>query len=293
MESYSDLFAEEAADHLNLALYDDEDEDDANSLSESSRSVESELDENVFPAETMVQTTKAPMQLNSSFIGLEGDTCSNFDDEPIDCFDNEDGDLEEQHQKRVIWKSNVKSNLTPHKLANISFLRRERCAWVFLLLVVGVIMAGVISQLRNNRKQEQLMIEPSRTEVVIQFLLGKQVSTKAELRVLGTPEQLAASFLSSDEAYYMMGTAEDDRFIERFALAVFYYHFHGEDWTYQLQFMTGRDHCDWFEHFFTVSGNRIREGVKCDDNGYVTSLVLRKCIYIDYDSPAFCLSWKC
>jgi hypothetical protein len=113
---------------------------------------------------------------------------SDLDDEPVDCSDDEDGDLEEQHQihAQLPLAEEVKSNLTPHKLANISFLRRERCAWVFLLLVVGVIKAGVISQLQNNRKQEQLMIEPSRTEVVIQFLRGKQVSTKAELRVLGT-----------------------------------------------------------------------------------------------------------
>jgi hypothetical protein len=180
-----------------------------------------------------------------------------------------------------------------------AFIFRRKYQRRTLLLVVAALVALAVSTIVLSVKREQKnhsaggvnefdfesegegVRDPAeRIEEVMQFLLEHDATEEPRLRFPGSPQNLAAKYLAVGDrhTYYWELTPENAQlFAERFALATFYYHFHGPEWTYQLNFLSNFDTCNWFTRYLTAGGDTIREGVTCDNEGFVTKLILRKC----------------
>jgi hypothetical protein len=162
----------------------------------------------------------------------------------------------------------------PHPARNY----KKICMIVSAFLVaVGLAVGGVFLAKKGN-KQESYEME-SRGREVIRFLFDLQVSALPALRDPYHPQHEAAMFIADGDRYRMDMEGEDgnaQRFIERYVLALLYYQFNGPEWSYNLNFLSNTDHCEWWEKLATNSGNDLRMGILCDENGYVKKLNLGK-----------------
>lgn len=144
----------------------------------------------------------------------------------------------------------------------------------FLLLVVIAIVA---SGNKNQSISSDQAAEPARrTREIELFLFENQISTLPQLQDVGSSHHYATAFVADADALQLKTTTpgESRRLIERFILALIYYHFQGSAWNYNLKFLSAIDHCEWNDYFKTHSGKIIRQGVFCNDDGFVTALDL-------------------
>lgn len=150
-----------------------------------------------------------------------------------------------------------------------------------IISVMAILLAGftvAVVGKANTVGRAFAPVDP--TEEIIQFLFKHKVTPLPLLEDAGSAQRRAAQFLAVGDAYRMKLTSENAaRFVERYALVTIWYHFHGQKWNYPLDFMTATDVCNWHTRFYTASGNSINEGVMCDEDGYVTKLILRKCCW--------------
>jgi hypothetical protein len=189
--------------------------------------------------------------------------------------EEETSDVEEQVHDQLPTVDEVKTNVS-YKPAGNPSLKRTICAGVaFLLLVVGITLLVVFVP-KSRKSGSSASYEPtSRQEDVIQLLLHNAITPEPALRDRYSAQAQAVQFIADGDSY-QMAINEDtvEKFVERYVLAVFYYHFSGSTWTYKLNFMTSQDHCNWFQRFTTIAGDTLREGVMCNDKGHVTTVML-------------------
>lgn len=168
------------------------------------------------------------------------------------------------------YKSNseVKSNTIPRMAILIVF----SIATAIALTITGIVVA------KKNKSETDSASTPSgRTKRIEEFLFTNQISTLAQLRELGSPHHLATVFVADGDMLqleYPTTQASAKRFVERYILALLYYHFNGPEWTFKLKFLSGLDHCNWNDEFDTSDGRTVRQGVICNEEGYVEGLNL-------------------
>jgi hypothetical protein len=156
-----------------------------------------------------------------------------------------------------------------------------RACVLILLVIIIIIIVTALSAGNDKGNDDSKTVDRSRA--VMQFLIDNKISKETDLRTPGTPQSRAALFIANGDSY-KIGLTQDTtrRFVERYVLALLYYHFKGHNWTYQLNFLVPLDHCTWYSRFYTKSGNTLREGVLCNEpNGHVTKLILRKKILVE------------
>jgi hypothetical protein len=186
------------------------------------------------------------------------------------------GDVEEQVHDQLPSVEAAKANLA-YKPAGTGSLKRTICAGVaFVLLVVGITLLAVFVP-KSKGSGGSTYTPTSRQEDVIQLLLHNKITLEPLLRDRYSAQARAVQFVA-DGDFFQMAINEDtvEKFVERYVLVVLYYHFSGAEWTYKLNFMTSQSHCNWFQRFTTIAGDTLREGVLCNDDGYVTELMLGK-----------------
>jgi Leucine-rich repeat (LRR) protein len=148
---------------------------------------------------------------------------------------------------------------------------------VGIISVLALSITGIVVAAKNKQEnQSKSVYTPvGRTQQIEEFLFTNKISTLPQLQEFGTTHHLAAAFIADGDSL-QLGTdpANAKRLIERFVLALTYYHFDGPKWSYDLRFLSGRDHCDWNDYFETKSGKIIRQGVICNEEGYVVELDL-------------------
>lgn len=171
----------------------------------------------------------------------------------------------------------AKANLEHKPAGGISSLKWTICAGVaFVVTVIAItLLAVLVPKMKENAPTS------SRQEEVISLLVQNGVTPESTLRNPTSPQGRAALFIADGDAYKTSITAETGiihkKFVQRYALAVIYYHFTGEMWNNRLNFMTSQDQCNWFQLFSADGGVTIfRKGVTCNDQGDVTTLMLRK-----------------
>lgn len=145
-----------------------------------------------------------------------------------------------------------------------------------IIAIISLVVTGVL--VASNKKEEDQPTElVGRIGIVQEFLFSNEVSTLPQLKQVGSPQQRAAAFVADGDSLRMRLNADNARrFVERYVLSLLYYHFEGTQWTYNLKFLSGRDHCEWFDDFQTEKGDIVRQGVICDENGLVKALNLGK-----------------
>ena len=159
---------------------------------------------------------------------------------------------------------------------------RDYVLFCFLAIVV-VIAIVCVAFLRNTnssgnsnkQKKHQTPIDE-----IIEILYSEKVSFISDLSTPGTSQNRAATFVSRQvpSSGLRLKNNQDmiQRYIERYVLAVLYYHFEGTTWNYELNFLSQSDHCNWWAEFATPRGQKSREGVLCNADGYVIGLNLGK-----------------
>lgn len=155
--------------------------------------------------------------------------------------------------------------------------RRPKTVWLVIFGVITLISLGITGIVAATKKKDTPKDLTGRTKEVEEFLFNNGVSTMPQLKQVGTVQQLAAAFVADGDALQMPLTTDTaQRFVERYVLALFYFNFGGAEWAYNLKFLSGRDHCEWFDDFTNKKGDIIRMGVQCNENGFVQHLNLGK-----------------
>ena len=168
-------------------------------------------------------------------------------------------------------------------------LRRLTITLIVFAVLVTVSAVG-FAVARGEKDPQNKLYQPTEAEMrdryedLVQFLVEQKVSPEPSLRSPGDPQEKAAKWLSEVDIYHAyvldMSPENYQRHIERFVMATIFYHFHGEQWTYRLNFLKSTDTCNWFTNFLTAGGDKIRMGVDCNEDGLVTKVVLRE--YTEY-----------
>jgi len=103
-----------------------------------------------------------------------------------------------------------------------------------------------------------------REDSIIKHFVNLGIATEAELTTAGTPQHNALTWLAFyDEPFSKVPSTMrlHSRFVERYALAVFYFATNGPAWTFKMNFLSGIDHCDWNDDFLTATGTVLKLGV--------------------------------
>jgi hypothetical protein len=208
--------------------------------------------------------------------GAFGDDTIEFNSDPIavDNLDLEDQHVNDQLPSVEEYKAGLPSNKTGY-----SPKTWKTCG---ILSVMAILLVGfTVAIVGVDNVVERAYAPVDRTEDIVQFLFKNNITPLPLLEDPESAQRRAAQFLADGDAYRMELTSDNDtaRFVERYVLATIWYHFHGQEWNYPLDFMTATDVCKWHTRFYTASGNSINEGVMCDENGYVTKIILRKCCW--------------
>jgi hypothetical protein len=189
----------------------------------------------------------------------------------------EDHDLEDQFEPQHSLPSveEAKANLPNQKAGNL----KKICLIVWAVLAVTAItVSGIAIGVKNSNNKEAVYEEPNgRTEQVMDFIFDNEVSTLPNLKDVYSAQHRAAAFIADGDAYQIELSEENAaKFVERYVLTLLYYQFNGPEWTYNLKFLSDRDHCQWWDTFESASGEELRQGVICNEDGYVVELNLGK-----------------
>lgn len=200
---------------------------------------------------------------------------------PMDSFTIET--LEDDHPANLSLESadsehDQLPNVDAYKAANnieTRGRRFKRIHFIILAVITVVLLAIIVATSKKNKKETSDL--RGRTKEVQEFLFQNEVSTMPELQEVGSPHHLAAAFVADGDALQMPLTDDNARrFVERYVLVLLYYNFGGTEWLWNLKFLSGRDHCEWFDDFDNARGDRVRLGVVCNEDGYVNALNLGK-----------------
>jgi len=134
-----------------------------------------------------------------------------------------------------------------------------------IFAIVAIIIAGSVAG--SNAKKRK---NDGRIDQVRSFLVSHEITTE-----FGRSQAKAAAFIADyDERQMPLTEEHHKKFVERYVLALLYYHYGGPEWRFNLKFLSRRDHCEWHDDFKTNDGDQTRLGVICDINGHVRELNL-------------------
>ena len=99
------------------------------------------------------------------------------------------------------------------------------------------------------------MTDAEREKAARAFLMTTGVSVEDDMRTSGTPQHKALKWISREDTLRVpipsnpedLGTTKARKFVQRYALATFYYATEGDSWFYPFSFLSGKDECEWYE----------------------------------------------
>jgi len=205
-------------------------------------------------------------------------------------YDDEDDDDEEEHQihDQLPSVEEIKSSQAYIPTAKIiaQSNRKKKIMIVagiglaFVLIVVIIVISVAASKTRKtnvnamNGGNGSPNPFKSRLNIVQDYLWSNKISNMPLLVEGGTPEHYAASFMADADNYQsQMVPGNEQRFIERYILAMVYYGMGGSQWSNQYDFLHAKDHCLWTGVSNTPAGSFVK-GVECNAEGLVIGLDL-------------------
>lgn len=126
-----------------------------------------------------------------------------------------------------------------------------------------------------------------RDTLVRQWLYANGVSGFDEMTEAGSPHEFAVLWLADTDQLYLpipdsIDSPEGARFVSRYVVALMYFMLGGENWDYQLSFLSEKDVCEWNDIFVAaegVQGRFFRIGIACN-NGIVNTWQMRKSMLV-------------
>ena len=120
-----------------------------------------------------------------------------------------------------------------------------------------------------------------RLQQALQFLSANSISNPESFLDKATPQYEAAAWMADQDLlkYEIPSSVQDQstRFVQRYALVVFYLSMEGPRWRNQLQFLDKTDECSWFRTETLTDGTSVAVGVTCTENEEVENILMRKC----------------
>jgi Leucine-rich repeat (LRR) protein len=172
-------------------------------------------------------------------------------------------------------------------LLSLCNTRNKKIIVSVLTVAVIAIIVGVSVGVSNKNKKEATASSAAisdeaqrvRLSSVASFLIDEGISLEDAVMTAGSPQNRATSFMAiEDVAQLEVPLSKADplafKFIQRYALATFYYALGGESWDYTMNFLTPDDTCLWFQTILTTGGQRNNFGAQCSLNGHVRVILL-------------------
>jgi len=149
-----------------------------------------------------------------------------------------------------------------------------RVCLIVLLVILGIVLGVALTGGNSNNSESSKTSPPpvSRREAVLNYLDQNGITSMKDLITPGQPQYLAANWMADvDPLQY---DTSDDRFVQRYALATFYFAMGGNNWTHTRNFLTAQDECAWAhdEHIDAWVGQAFDMGVTCNANLQVRNL---------------------
>ena len=124
------------------------------------------------------------------------------------------------------------------------------------------------------------------------YLTKEGISSDADLSTEGSPQFRAVDFLAVRDAYAIdiptgnKDTPEGYAFMTRYVLSTLFFSTRGNDWTFDLNFLSDKDVCSWYSVLQYVDLSTEYRGVACVEDGtQVESLFMSKlCCFPFYDA---------
>jgi hypothetical protein len=168
------------------------------------------------------------------------------------------------------------------KSARMWVLRRRCSSMMCLAATIAIIsLFAVTFALKAklwNMMATQAGYDPTdKVDQMIDFLVTSGASTEIALKLPQQAQRRAAMYVAVGDSYsadWVNDPGKKQKLIERFTLAILYYGLNGSNWSHPLKFLEPIDHCDWYTNFVTNAGNKLRVGVDCGSEGYVTKINL-------------------
>jgi hypothetical protein len=130
---------------------------------------------------------------------------------------------------------------------------------LLIILVIAGVAVGITKKDEGDGSSGPSWVRNSkRYSDIRDYLTQTGISKTNDLFDETSPQHLAAQWLAHQDSAklaipYDRDTREHLGFVERYALAVFYYATGGPDWTRQLNFL-GKEHvCTWYQAFDVIS----------------------------------------
>jgi hypothetical protein len=158
--------------------------------------------------------------------------------------------------------------------------RRSRIGISFTVLLVVIVAIAISATLGTKKAPEEEHFH-SRVDEVVDFL--SQVTDRVLLNSKDSPQYKAAAWIADDDNRRVeipdsLDAYDAYHFIQRFAMATFYHSLNGEEWNYQLDFLTNRHECTWHA-FLDFNGRGIEMGARCNEDEKIISLLNGKSTY--------------
>lgn len=200
-------------------------------------------------------------------------------------------DEEEQVHDQLPSVEEIRANAS---VASSSPLRIRWGIVGCLILLTIVLGAGIglgVGLADKNRSSSSASVGgstnfPSRSSAVKVWLMKEGLSTSDDLSDADSPQYKAAEWISDDDPLRVPipeGEKESrTAFVERYALAVFFFATSGDEWAFNLGFVSGKLTCSWNRAIVSPGRNpgetqTFDVGAMCNTAAEVTSLNLRKC----------------
>jgi len=158
---------------------------------------------------------------------------------------------------------------------------------LLFVLVIAIIFLGLVitskPSERNNDVRasvdESSFLRPgltnvggSRLSLVVDFL--REYSDPSDLVTLGTPQNLAAKWIADTDERHLQ-IEDPEKFLQRYALAVFYFATGGPTfWPQKLGFLSSSDECLWFNLGHDDVSTEVEVGASCLGTDQIRQLVL-------------------
>ncbi|KAI2489460.1 Leucine Rich Repeat [Fragilaria crotonensis] len=119
----------------------------------------------------------------------------------------------------------------------------------------------------------------ARMEATMAFLARYSGSSLANLDDPLKPENMAATWIARDDtlAFKIPVSTQDidfTSFLERYALAVYYFALNGSDWADKISFLDGTHVCEWKSTITLDDGEVVTYGITCNSAKEVTALLM-------------------
>ena len=143
-----------------------------------------------------------------------------------------------------------------------------------IMITIGVVIGRDSVQTSSAPTDAIKTSDPSRISQMMTMITNMGWSeSNIDWDNVASPQRRAVEWLATDDPLQLKVDPTEE-FMYRYALATIYFAFNGNDWVYDLHWLSIDNVCEWRKYFETKDGIAIEIGVSCHDGGHVKEIFL-------------------